>query len=184
METAWERVLQNTYLVEKELRWHIRANAGIVGLGWEDLYQEGCLALYRAALTCKDSAPFHAYARSVVRNHLLDCCRKAERAQSRLLYLTDSVGRENRTYLDLLPSPYCMEEAVEATETGQRLIELAGKCGGIIQRGMEALLLKSIGYSGTEIARQKHTAPNHVSAWIARTRARIKQERIQTEEFI
>lgn len=45
-------------------------------LEYDDLYQEGCIALWRAAKTYDEQfgAQFHPYTISVIRNHLLDYC--------------------------------------------------------------------------------------------------------------
>ena len=49
---------------------------------YDDLYQEGCIALWRAAETFDEDqgVQFHSYAISVIRNHLLDYCRKIRSA--------------------------------------------------------------------------------------------------------
>jgi DNA-directed RNA polymerase specialized sigma subunit len=36
-------------VVEDTIRYHIRANENVQGLGYDDLYQEGCVALCRAS---------------------------------------------------------------------------------------------------------------------------------------
>ena len=59
----------------------ISVNEGVCGLEYDDLYQEGCIALWRAAETFDEQqgAQFHSYAISVIRNHLLDYCRRVQR---------------------------------------------------------------------------------------------------------
>ena len=58
----------------------IHVNTGVCGLEYDDLYQEGCIALWRAAETFDEQqgAQFHSYAISVIRNHLVDYCRKIQ----------------------------------------------------------------------------------------------------------
>ena len=60
----------------------IHANESVCGLEYDDLYQEGCIALWRAAETFDEDqgVQFHSYAISVIRNHLLDYCRKIRSA--------------------------------------------------------------------------------------------------------
>lgn len=58
----------------------IHVSPGVCGLEYDDLYQEGCIALWRAAETYDEQlgAQFHSYAISVIRNHLVDYCRKIQ----------------------------------------------------------------------------------------------------------
>ena len=44
-------VEENLTIVERVLRFDINANPCVAGLGYEDLYQEGCVWLCNAALT-------------------------------------------------------------------------------------------------------------------------------------
>ena len=44
-------VEENLAVVERVLRFDVRASPCIAGLGYEDLYQEGCVWLCNAALT-------------------------------------------------------------------------------------------------------------------------------------
>ena len=44
-------VEENLTIVERVLRFDIHANPCVAGLGYEDLYQEGCVWLCNAALT-------------------------------------------------------------------------------------------------------------------------------------
>ena len=72
-------VEENLSLVGQTIARHIRYNETICDMGSDDLYQEGCWALCRAAVTYDQTGrgtPFSAYARPVIRNHLLDYCRR------------------------------------------------------------------------------------------------------------
>ena len=78
-ETQRALVEENLSLVGQTIARHIRYNEDICGMGADDLYQEGCWALCRAAMTYDQAGrgtPFSAYARPVIRNHLLDHCRR------------------------------------------------------------------------------------------------------------
>ena len=85
----WQRELveENLSLVGQTIARHIRYNEDICGMGADDLYQEGCWALCRAAVTYDQAGrgtPFSAYARPVIRNHLLDHCRRVLRQREHL----------------------------------------------------------------------------------------------------
>lgn len=72
-----EIVQQNLRLVHWTIKEYIAVNESICGLGYDDLYQEGSLALcYAAATYQSDGAQFKTYAVTVIRNHLLDHCRR------------------------------------------------------------------------------------------------------------
>ena len=76
---------QNLSLVDKVIARSIHTNEAVCGLGYEDLRQEGCLALCRAAATYDgSSAQFSTYATTLIRNHLLDCRRPAVRLQAQV----------------------------------------------------------------------------------------------------
>lgn len=69
-------VEENLTIVERVLRFDINANPCVAGLGYEDLYQEGCVWLCNAALTFDPArGSFASYARRVVQNGLIGYCR-------------------------------------------------------------------------------------------------------------
>ena len=45
---------------------------------YDDLFQEGCVALCHAAASYHGGTSFKTYAITVIRNHLIDCCRYAQ----------------------------------------------------------------------------------------------------------
>ena len=68
LTTAQQRLVEeNLAVVERVLRFDVRAAPCIAGLGYEDLYQEGCVWLCNAALTFAPArGSFASYARRVV----------------------------------------------------------------------------------------------------------------------
>ena len=64
-----QRVEDHLALVEQVLRRSIKTNETVDGMGHDDLYQEGCIWLCRAAVTYNAAkALFSTYAKKVVRN--------------------------------------------------------------------------------------------------------------------
>ena len=59
-------------------------------------------------------------------------------------------------------------------------LDVLRKCkatySGITLRGIEALELKSLGYSTREIADRYETTVNNVNAWISRARAKLRED--------
>ena len=147
-------------VVEDALRYHIRANENVQGLGYDDLYQEGCVALCRAALSFDGSTQFKTYAQAVVKNHLIDHCRQALRRY------TDTVSLEAS---DGLPA----KDDSPQTDALVALARAKLRYTGIARQGIEAMELKIKGYSGPEIAALYHAKPNEVGAWISRARQKL-----------
>ena len=76
---------ENLTIVERVLRFDINANPCVAGLGYEDLYQEGCVWLCNAALTFDPArGSFASYARQVVQNGLVSYCRNLTGKQGKL----------------------------------------------------------------------------------------------------
>lgn len=70
-------VEENLHLVRWTVREYIHVREEIEGLGFEDLCQEGAIALCHAAAAYQTgSVRFKTYAVTVIRNYLLDHCRK------------------------------------------------------------------------------------------------------------
>ena len=172
-------VEQNLSLVGQTIARHIRYNEDICGMGYDDLYQEGCWALCRAAMAYDQAGrgtPFSAFARPVVRNHLLDHCR---RVLSKWEHLP-TVALDVPVSEDIPPPEYWLQEVNgqevwDAQILVDQLLEHGRRtCSGVARLGVEALALKVKGYTGADIARMYHTKPNHVGAWISRAAAKLR----------
>ena len=99
-------VEQNMELISRIISRHIRTNEGVCGLGYDDLSQEGALALCRAAATYNGtSAQFSTYASAVIRNHLLDCCKAANTQQKHLCSLPVGSGFADDEHPPSIPEP-------------------------------------------------------------------------------
>lgn len=155
------------------VRWVIRryidVHESVRGLGYEDLYQEGCVALCRAAQSYDaEKTQFHSYAISVIRNHLLDYCRRiqAQRQKAVVLSFEELHTNEPAHETDNTSRLY----VTQALEYGKRTYS------GVALLGIEALELKAMGYSGADIARLYGVKPNHVGAWIFRAKQKLKKD--------
>ena len=173
-------VEENLSLVTQTIVRHIRYNEDICDLGYDDLYQEGCWALCRAAMTYDQAerTPFSAYARPVIRNHLLDHCRRVLRQREHL----PTVSLDVPVSEDIPPPGQWLQNVddQEAWDT-QILVDQFLEHGrrtytGVARLGVEALALKVKGYTGADIARMYHTKPNHVGAWISRAVEKLRKD--------
>ena len=158
----------------------IRCREDIVGLAYDDLVQEGCIALCGAASSYQpERGSFQTYAVTVVRNHLIDYCR-------------DIMARENR--LPTVSFEHLKDSGWEGTdrEIASDMISQLDVCRFLCERkrrykgtarlGVEALLLKiTDGYGVTDIARIYGAKPNQVGAWISKAKKRILMDITEAE---
>ena len=161
-------------LVEEHLdcvRWtigcYISVNESVCGLEYDDLYQEGCIALWRASESFDESQGvlFRTYAVSVIRNHLVDYCRKIK---CRTLPTVP---------LDHMETACGMEGDDDSRLFVEQVLAYGKRTyGGVARMGIEALELKIAGYSGTDIAALYGAKPNEIGAWISRAAKKLKRD--------
>lgn len=175
-------VAENTNVVKWAIYEHIKVNENIFGLGYDDLYQEGCVCLCKAAATFDGAkAKFVTYAQVVVKNGLLTYCVKMS-VKNKLHVSVDDIpdesddygGSENGTDTDDY-SAMLSEEFIYGL-----LASLKTEYSGTVRLGIEALELKVKGYTGAEIARMWGVGQNHVGAWISKAKKKL----IQNERFM
>lgn len=161
-------------LVHWTIRQYIDTNETICGMGYDDLFQEGALALCHAAVTFEDGGTqFKSYAVTVIRNHLLDYCRRIA-AQFRNMHLLS---------LDAPPSEGSPPIVYDDTEDRlsdicvSQLLDYGKRAySGVAKLGIEALELKIKGYTGADIAKLYGTKPTHVGAWISRAATKLRED--------
>ena len=89
--------------------------------------------------------------------------------------LTDEDG-ENQFLFDSVPIDGNIEDRVFGNEVWAAFRQCKEKQSGTVLRGMEALELKSIGFTTREIAQRYDTTVNSVNAWISKARAVLRSE--------
>lgn len=173
-------VEQNLSLVEKTIRRCIKVNEGVLGLGYDDLYQEGAVALCRAAATYDGvSAQFGTYAKTLIQNYLLDCCKAANAQQKHICSLPVASGFTDEEHPPSIREPSVKDETdelIDRMDSAELLERYKRAYSGIARLGIEALELKIKGFSGADIARLYNTEPNHVGAWISRAAKKMKAD--------
>jgi len=172
-------VADHIHIVKWAIYDHIEVNENLYGFGYDDLFQEGCLCLCKAAATyVSESAQFDTYAQVVVRNGLLTYCKKMCRIQKPLINLIDvpldpgDGGSE--TYADHFAGEDVFETLISYTDAIDLLESVKPEYNGVAHLGIEALELKVKGYSGAEIARLWGVEQNHVGAWISRAKKKLR----------
>ena len=171
LTAAQQRLVEeNLAVVERVLRFDVRANSCVVGLGYEDLYQEGCIWLCNAALTFDPARGcFASYARRVVQNGLVGYCRSLMGKQSRMTPLAEMESAALAA-LEVQHSVSCNTEC----ETSLLLSAAESQYSGVTRKGVHALTLQVSGMPLTAVAVRMSVPPNYVSAWISRAVRKLR----------
>ncbi len=168
----------NLDVVTWAIRESITINERIPGLGWDDLFGEGCVWLCRAAQSFEpERAQFSTYAKKVVRNGLISYCRQLSGRERHTVRLTVDEDGEMLDRLALTTEPDDFALRLADTETAELLRAHAKGYSGVARLGMEALCLKIKGMSVTEIAAFYNVPPSHVGAWISRGTKKLRADR-------
>lgn len=166
-------VENNLQLVKRTIYKYITVNQTILGLDFDDLFQEGCIWLCKAAATFREDkgVKFETYAEKVVSNGLRTYCRLTYSKQKRILSLSDCEEVE-------------FDEPIVLKSYDNDLIEqdilrflqnLKSEYTGVARLGIEAIEWKVKGFTGTEIANTYDVKPNMVGAWISRAVQKLKK---------
>ena len=147
-----QRVEDHLALVEQVLRRSIKTNETMDGMGHDDLYQEGCIALCRASVSYREEmGAFPAYARTVIRNYLLDRCREIQSARKNLPLLSLDAFAEMGAPEPV--SPFHTEDLISDVSSDALLSHFRNRYHGTARLGIEAMELRVRGYSCADIAK-------------------------------
>ena len=177
------RVEDHLALVEQVLRHSIKTNETVDGMGHDDLYQEGCIALCRAAVSYREEmGAFPAYARTVIRNYLLDRCREIQSARKNLPLLSLDAFAEMGAPEPV--SPFHTEDLISDVSSDALLSHFRNRYHGTARLGIEAMELRVRGYSCADIAKLYQKKPNYIGACISRAAEKLRRERLVREFYI
>ena len=138
---------------------------------YDDLFQEGCVALCHAAASYHGGTSFKTYAITVIRNHLIDCCRK--QASWHKYISEQSLDDPDAS----LPTPVCTDHAhFSNVDTSAVLTACKKHYRGVAKLGIDALVLKTKGFDCKDIAALYHTSSNNVGAWISRAAKKLRSD--------
>lgn len=176
-------------------RWTVRKyidiNESVVGLGLDDLTQEAYVALCKAAATYNDSyARFNTYAVAVIRNHLLDYCRRIQTAAQNMpvLPLDTTLSPESTSsFLTNIcdTGDNFEDECLSKMWAADFLSRRKETYRGCARLGLDALELKVLdGYGVTDIANLYQVKPNLVGAWISKATQKIRSDITTNETFM
>lgn len=177
-----QRVEDHLALVEQVLRRSIKTNEAVDGMGHDDLYQEGCIALCRAAVSYREEmGAFPSYARTVIRNYLLDRCREIQSARKNLPLLSLDAFAEMGAPEPV--SPFHTEDLISDVSSSTLLSHFKNRYHGTARIGIEAMELRVRGYSCADIAKLYQKKPNYIGACISRAAEKLRRERIVREFY-
>lgn len=172
-------VSENLSVVHWVIRDHIHVNPAICGLEYNDLFQEGCVWLCKAAATYKEDgrARFPTYAKKVVLNGLLTYCKKICFRRQNFSRLV--IGEHGELAADgsvLEPETDAFDAQISLLETLSLLETSKQDYDGVARLGIEALALKIQGMRITDIAELYQVPPSHVGAWISRSASKLRSD--------
>lgn len=163
-------VEDHLYLVPGIVFSTVRLNESVQGLGFDNLYQEGCVALCRAAQTYTGRAAFSTYAGTVIRNHLISCCRSAA-----IRNRHESPPEDWETWQASLKAlPDRSESSV--TDAIQFLLQAKKGCTKPERQGIDALCRKIAGYSCSEIGQDLGISQDLVNKHMSCARKKLKND--------
>lgn len=178
--STWQALVEkNLYLVTKVIRGLSISNSSIPEMNADELYQIGCLALCKAAIHFDEKRPFEPYAKTVIRNALLDQYRLAMRYHQRTCSIYDSTPDTDEIPMETLLRSRTgnPESEVLEAETAAYLRMLEGQATGIMSKGIATILLTAKGYNSTDIAQHFGVQPNHIRAWKSKAAAKLRSDK-------
>ena len=162
-------VEENISVIRSAIHSRIIADNRKIGLEAEDLYQEGCVLLCRAAQKYDESknVSFRSFAYIVIVNGLISYCKKVNARQRVMMPLTDD-DRDR-----FMSGDASLEEQAAENDLLSFLESVKKEYSGTVKLGIDVLILKAKGYSGAEIAKMYGVKPNLIGARQARAMKKL-----------
>lgn len=179
-------VEENLGVVKLAIHKSIIVNDNLYGFEYDDLFQEGCIWLCKAACSFDESRDikFATYAEKVVTNGLRTYCRiMCGKQKHNILLPTQSEPDETGYSLEQIPAEDMLDKLFEEQDVFTLLQKCKQQYTGTARLGIEAIEWKVKGLSGAEIAKMYNVKPNLVGAWISRAAMRLKQNQAFMQYF-
>lgn len=176
-------VENNLSIVRWAIQKHIAVHEHIYGFGYDDLYQEGCIWLCKAALTfdVAKGVKFETYAQTVVRNGLLTYCRLMYGKQKHIVPFQEAPDENWAFTPDRVSDEDWLDAFISEIDTLSLLASVKSQYRGTTRLGIEAIELKVKGFNGAEIAKMYGVKPTLVGAWIHRAVQKLRQNKMFME---
>lgn len=182
-----QRLVENNLgVVKLAIHKSIIVNDNLYGFEYDDLYQEGCIWLCKAALSFDETRDikFSTYAEKVVTNGLRTYCRLMCGKQKHHIILPALSDPDKDGYsMEQIPAEDMLDKLFEEQDVFLLLQRCKQQYTGTVRLGIEAIEWKIKGLSGTEIAKIYDVKPNLVGAWISRAAQRLKHNHTFMQYF-
>ena len=172
------------------VRWAIRTSIQVTeqlcGFGYDDLFQEGCIWLCKAAATYDPGGTsFPTYAQKVVENGLRTYCRLQRSKERRCFPVSEIFDTEADGRRAMASGSRCFQEQLAEVDALSLLESAKRQYDGVARLGIEAMQLKFIGLSNTDIAAHYGIKANYLGAAVHRAAERLKsnKEFLQSLEY-
>lgn len=173
------------------VRWAIHTSVQVneqrYGFGYDDLFQEGCIWLCKAAVTYAPDggASFPTYAQKVVENGLRTYCRLQRSKERRCFPVSEIFDTEADSCRVMASGIRSFQEQLAEVDALSLLESAKQQYDGVARLGIEAMQLKFIGLSNTDIAAHYGIKANYLGAAVHRAAERLKsnKEFLQSLEY-
>lgn len=179
-----DMVETNMDVVRWAIRTSIQVNEQLYGFGYDDLFQEGCIWLCKAAATYDPGgASFPTYAQKVVENGLRTYCRLQRSKERRCFPVSEIFDTEADGVM--ASGIRSFQEQLAEVDALSILESAKQQYDGVARLGIEAMQLKFIGLSNTDIAAHYGIKANYLGAAVHRAAERLKsnKEFLQSLEY-
>ena len=175
-DTQREMVEANMDVVRWAIHTSIRVNEQLYGFGYDDLFQEGCIWLCKAAVTYdpSGSARFPTYAQKVVENGLRTYCRLLRSKERRCFPVPEIFDMAEDSACVRASNVRSLQEQLAEVGALSLLESAKQQYDGVARLGIEAMQLKFIGLSNTDIAAHYGVKANYLGAAVHRAAERLK----------
>lgn len=174
-----DMVEANMDTVRWAIRTSIQVNEQLYGFGYDDLFQEGCIWLCKAAVTYdpEGGASFPTYAQKVVENGLRTYCRLMHSKERRSFPVSEIFDAEADDRCAVAAGIRSFQEQLAEVDALSLLESAKQQYDGVARLGIEAMQLKFIGLSNTDIAARYGVKANYLGAAIHRAAERLRSNR-------
>jgi RNA polymerase sigma factor (sigma-70 family) len=180
-DTQRRLVEDHLYVAHQVIHDRIVVNEQVYGFEYDDLFQEGCIWLCKAAVHYRPEkeVQFSTFAKKVITNGLKTYCRLMCNKQKRLVSLPNYADpSEQILSMDQFSSGLDRDQFESELDVFLLLQNLKRQYTGTTRWGIEAIEWKVKGYTGVQIAAMYGVKPNHVGAWISRAVRKIARNRM------
>lgn len=170
-----DMVEMNMDVVRWAIRTSIQVNEQLYGFGYDDLFQEGCIWLCKAAATYDPGgASFPTYAQKVVENGLRTYCRLQRSKERRCFPVSEIFDAEADSRCAVASGIRSFQEQLAEVDALSLLESAKRQYDGVARLGIEAMQLKFIGLSNTDIAAHYGIKANYLGAAVHRAAERLR----------